>query len=201
MPANRGPMMTRTIDTHTHVLADDTIKILQQEIPSIGLKLVPIDAAAAVCEVAGTPYRPFPRGAWDIEHRLADMAAAEVDMHVLSATPQTYLYGQEPSLGLTAAMIQNDGIARLVKQMPDRFMGIATLPLQDPEKAAAELTRAMRTLGLRGAMIGSNCRGKNLDDPSFEPLWAKAAELDAFMIDSSQQRGGGRPAAPVIWAT
>ena len=40
----------------------------------------------------------------------------------------------------------------------------------------------MRKLGLRGAMIGSNCRGKNLDDPSFEPLWAKAAELDAFMM-------------------
>ncbi len=101
--------MTRTIDTHTHVLADDTIGILQKEVPSIGLKLTPIDdpgrrgsaewwADAAACEVAGTPYRPFPRGAWDIERRLADMDAAEVDVHVLSATPQTYLYGQEPAL-------------------------------------------------------------------------------------------------------
>jgi aminocarboxymuconate-semialdehyde decarboxylase len=174
--------MTRTIDTHTHVLADETIKLLQKEIPSVGLKLTPIDADAAICEVAGTPYRPFPRGAWDIERRLADMDAADVDVHVLSATPQTYLYGQEPAIGAAAAAIQNDGIAKLVKQMPDRFMGIATLPLQAPELAAAELTRAMRTLGLRGAMIGSNCGGKNLDDPSFEPLWAKAAELDAFMM-------------------
>ena len=40
----------------------------------------------------------------------------------------------------------------------------------------------MRTLGLHGAMIGSNVGGKNLDDPSFEPLWAAAAELDAFMM-------------------
>jgi aminocarboxymuconate-semialdehyde decarboxylase len=174
--------MTRTIDTHTHVLTEETIKILQKEVPSVGLKLTPIDADAAVCEVAGTPYRPFPRGAWDIEHRLKYMDAAEVDVHVLSATPQTYLYGQEPSLGATAAAIQNDGIAKLVKAMPDRFIGIATLPMQAPEQATAELTRAMRTLGLRGAMIGSNCRGKNLDDPSFEPLWAKANELDAFMM-------------------
>jgi aminocarboxymuconate-semialdehyde decarboxylase len=174
--------LTRTIDTHTHVLADETIKVLQKEIPGIGLKLAPFDAGNSVIEVAGTPYRPFPRGGHDIVQRLADMDAAEVDVHVLSATPQTYLYGQEPSLGITAAMIQNDGIAALVKQKPDRFLGIATLPIQAPEKAADELQRAMRTLGLRGAMIGSNCRGKNLDDPSFEPLWAKAAELDAFMM-------------------
>jgi aminocarboxymuconate-semialdehyde decarboxylase len=174
--------MTRTIDIHSHVLAEETINILKKEVPSIGLKLTPIDADASVCEVAGTPYRPFPRGAWDIERRLADMDAAEVDVHVLSATPQTYLYAQEPSLGATAAAIQNEGIAKLVKLRPDRFIGIATLPMQAPEKAADELSRAMCALGLRGAMIGSNCRGKNLDDPSFEPLWAKAAELDAFMM-------------------
>jgi aminocarboxymuconate-semialdehyde decarboxylase len=54
--------------------------------------------------------------------------------------------------------------------------------MQAPEKAAAELRRAMTSLGLRGAMIGSNVGGKNLDDPSFEPLWAAAAELDAFFM-------------------
>jgi aminocarboxymuconate-semialdehyde decarboxylase len=35
---------------------------------------------------------------------------------------------------------------------------------------------------MHGAMIGSNIAGKNLDDPSFEPVWATAAELGAFMI-------------------
>jgi aminocarboxymuconate-semialdehyde decarboxylase len=174
--------MTRTIDTHTHVLADDTIKLMQKEIPSLGLKMTPIDADNAMCEVAGVPYRPFPRGGHDIERRLADMDAAEVDVHVLSAAPQTWLYGQEAAIGVTGSMIQNNEIARLVKEKPDRFTGIATLPMQAPEKAAEELRRAMRTLGLHGAMIGSNIMGKNLDDPSFEPVWAAAAELDAFMM-------------------
>ena len=54
--------------------------------------------------------------------------------------------------------------------------------MQAPDKAADELRRAMRKLGLHGAMIGSNIGGKNLDDPSFEPLWAAAEELDAFMM-------------------
>jgi len=185
--------MPRTIDTHTHVLADDTIKILQKEIPSLGLKLTPFDADNAVIEVAGVPYRPFPRGGHDIERRLADMDSTEVDMHVLSVSPQTWLYGQEALVGVAAAMIQNDGIARLVKQKPDRFSGIATLPMQAPQKAADELRRAMKMLGLRGAMIGSNVGGKNLDDPSFEPLWAAAAELDAFfMIHPGNVAGADR---------
>jgi aminocarboxymuconate-semialdehyde decarboxylase len=174
--------MTKTIDTHTHILADATIKILQKEIPSLGLKLAPSDADNSLIEVAGVPYRPFPRGGHDIERRFADMDAAEVDAHVLSAAPQTWLYGQEASVGAAAAAIQNDEIARLGKEHPDRFSGIATLPMQAPDKAADELRRAMRTLGLHGAMIGSNVGGKNLDDPSFEPLWATAAELDAWMM-------------------
>ena len=69
-----------------------------------------------------------------------------------------------------------------MKEHPDRFAGIATLPMQAPDKAADELRRAMTKLGLHGAMIGSNVGGKNLDDPSFEPLWAAAEELDAFMM-------------------
>jgi len=174
--------MTKTIDIHTHVLADATVKLMQKEIPSLGLKMAPYDADNAVCEVAGVAYRPFPRGGHDIERRFKDMDAAEVDVHLLSVAPQTWLYGQEAAVGIAGATIQNDEIARLVKEHPERFSGIATLPMQAPDKAAEELRRAMRKLGLHGAMIGSNIGGKNLDDPSFEPLWAAAEELDAFMM-------------------
>jgi aminocarboxymuconate-semialdehyde decarboxylase len=174
--------MTKTIDIHTHVLADATVKLMQKEVPSLGLKMAPYDVDNSICEVAGVAYRPFPRGGHDIEWRFKDMAAAEVDMHLLSAAPQTWLYGQEAAVGVTASAIQNDEIARHVKEHPERFSGIATLPMQAPDKAADELRRAMRKLGLHGAMIGSNIGGKNLDDPSFEPLWAAAEELDAFMM-------------------
>jgi aminocarboxymuconate-semialdehyde decarboxylase len=174
--------MTRTIDTHTHILADATIKLLQKEIPSLNLKLTPIDGDNALIEVAGVPYRPFPRGGHDIERRFADMDSTGVDMHVLSGAPQTWLYGQEAAVGVAAAVIQNDEMARLDKEYPDRFAAIATLPMQAPDQAADELRRAVTKLGLHGAMIGSNAGGKNLDDPSFEPLWAAAAELDAWMM-------------------
>ena len=174
--------MTRTIDIHTHVLADATIKLLQKEVPQLSLKLSPLDAENAALEVAGVRYTPFPRGGHDIARRFADMDAAEVDVHVLSVAPQTWAYNQDTAVGGAIATIQNDEIARLVREHPDRFAGIATLPMQAPQKAADELRRAVTKLGFHGAMIGSNIGGKNLDDPSFEPVWAAAAALDALIL-------------------
>ncbi len=170
------------IDVHTHILAEDTIRLLQKEAPAIGLKLHPLDSESAVLEVGGIAYKPFPRGGFDNARRLKDMDATGIDIQVLSGTPQTYLYNQEAELAAATAALQNDQMAALVAEHPTRFMGIATLPMQSPEKAATELKRAMRDKGLRGAMIGSNINGKNLDDPALEPFWAMAAELGAFIF-------------------
>ena len=171
---------TRTIDIHTHILTQETAALLSQA--GAKVTITPDDAESAALDVGGVVYRPFPTGGFDIARRLQDMDATGIDVHVLSATPQTYLYKQEAALGATTSAIQNDQIAKHIAAHPTRFMGIATLPMQDPKRAADELTRAMSKLGLRGAMFASNILGKNLDDPSFEPLWAAAEELGAFMF-------------------
>ena len=171
---------TRTIDIHTHILAQETAALLSQA--GAKVTITPDDAESAALDVGGVVYRPFPTGGFDNARRLQDMDATGIDVHVLSATPQTYLYKQEAALGATTSAIQNDQIAKHIAAHPTRFMGIATLPMQDPKRAADELTRAMSKLGLRGAMFASNILGKNLDDPSFEPLWAAAEELGAFMF-------------------
>jgi aminocarboxymuconate-semialdehyde decarboxylase len=170
----------RTIDTHTHVLTQETAALLTKA--GAKVTITPDDAESAALDVTGTVYRPFPTGGFDIPRRLRDMDASGVDVHVLSATPQTYLYGQEPAFGAVLSAIQNDQMAKHIAAHPDRFAGIATLPMQDPKRAADELKRAMTKLGLRGSMFASNIMGKNLDDPSFEPLWATAEELDAFLF-------------------
>jgi aminocarboxymuconate-semialdehyde decarboxylase len=183
----------RTIDVHAHIMADDTIALWQKEAPKTAPKLTEIDADFSVIEVGGVPYRPFPRGGWDVERRLKDMDAAEVDVQVLSNTPQTFLYDQDPSLTAITSALQNDQIAKLVKARPDRFMGMGTLPMQDPARAIADLTRCVRELGLVGAQIGTHIEGKNLDDPGLTPFWAAVAELDAFiMIHPTKPAGGPR---------
>ncbi len=170
----------RTIDTHTHILTPETAALLTKA--GVKVTITPDDAESAALDVAGVVYRPFPTGGFDFARRLKDMDAAGVDVHVLSVTPQTYLYNQEPALGLTLAAIQNDQIAKHIAAHSGRFLGIATLPLQDPKRAADELRRAMTKLGLKGSMFASNIMGKNLDDPSLEPVWATAEELGAFIF-------------------
>jgi aminocarboxymuconate-semialdehyde decarboxylase len=170
----------RTIDTHTHILTQETAVLLTKA--GAKVTITPDDAESAALDVVGTVYRPFPTGGFDIARRLRDMDAVGVDVHVLSATPQTYLYNQEPALGAVLSAIQNDQMAKHIAAHPDRFSGIATLPMQDPKRAADELKRAMTRLGLKGSMFASNILGKNLDDPSFEPLWATAEELNAFLF-------------------
>ena len=170
----------RTIDTHTHICTLETAALITKA--GVKVTITPEGVENAAFDVNGTVYRPFPTGGFDIARRLRDMDATGVDVHVLSATPQTYLYNVEPELAATVAAIQNDQMAKHIAAHPDRFWGIATLPLAQPKHAADELKRAMTKLGLRGSMFASNIKGINLDDPMFEPLWAIAEELGAFMF-------------------
>jgi len=173
---------TQTIDVHAHILSEETIRLLHSEAPKVAPKLSDIDDQFGTLDVAGSVYRHFPRGGWDLERRLQDMAASKVDVQVLSVCPQTFVYAQPPALAAAFARIQNEQLAKLVKAHPDRFHAIGTLPMQAPKLAADELRHAVSKLGLRGAQIGSNVAGKNLDDPELEPVWATAAELDAFIL-------------------
>jgi len=173
----------RTIDCHAHILGEEAMRRLAKESP----KVAPVmdrrgDPACKLVIDGAVVQDPFPRELWDTEQRLRDMDAHGVDAQVLAPTVFTFFYQHEPALGLACAALQNDEIAAEVKRHPGRFIGIGGVPLQDPALAAQELTRVMTTLGLRGAMIGTHVRGRNLDDPALEPFWAVAETLGAFIF-------------------
>src|SRR5215510_5685383 len=107
-----------TIDAHAHILAEEKMDLMRKESPKIGPRMERIDDDFAVLEVAGSPYRPFPRGGWDMQRRLSDMDAAGIDIQIVSNTPQTFLYNQEASLAAALATLQNDQIAKAVAAVP-----------------------------------------------------------------------------------
>src|SRR3954471_5004752 len=189
---------TQTIDVHAHILTEETIRLLHSEAPKVAPKLSDIDDQFGTLDVAGSVYRHFPRGGWDLERRLQDMAASKVDVQGLSVCPRPFVYAQPPALPAAFARIQNEQLAKLVKARPDRFLAIGTLPMQAPKLAADELRHAVSKRGLRGAQIGSNVPGKNLDDPELEPVWATAAELDAFILLHPINVAGGDRLAAVL---
>ncbi len=153
-----------TIDIHAHMLPEETIRRLGKESPRVAPKLIQQPDGSTIMEIAGkVVQRPMPRECWDLDLRLADMDRHGVDMQAVCATVHTFFYDEERSLAAACAVLQNDEIAAVAKRRPDRFIALATLPMQDPQRAADELKRAMGALGLRGAQIGSNVNGNSLD--------------------------------------
>lgn len=170
------------IDIHAHVLTEAATVRMQRESPEHSPRILTPDAPWSMLEMGDLRYQPFPRGGWDLSRRLADMDAARIDVQALSVVPFTFAYHLPPEVGLAFARIQNEEIASIARSHPERFVGLATLPLQTPRAAADELRRSVVDLGLRGAALATNVAGRNLDWPELDPVWAAAQELGAFLF-------------------
>lgn len=170
------------IDSHTHILTEPMIAAIAKEVPSLAPKLTRVDDDSAVLEILDVKQNPFPRSAWDLERRFAEMAAQRVDMHVVCNIPHTFLYEADGALADTVSEIQNEAIGALVRSHPDRFIGMATVAMQSPMRAAATLERAITAHGLRGLHVGSNIAGRNLDDPALDPVWEVADRHGLFIL-------------------
>lgn len=116
-----------------------------------------------------------------IDVRLRALDLAGVDRQVVSFTaPGTLIETPERSAAL--CRLVNDAFAQIQRDHPDRFACLATLPLNDPAAAVAELRRALGPLGLRGATLFSNANGVAVWDRRFEPLYAEADALGAVLF-------------------
>ena len=131
---------------------------------------------------AGKHYRSIDDRSWEPERRLKDMDAEGVDMQVLSPIPVTFAYRFSAQFVLELSQYQNDEIAQAVHVAPERFIGLGTVPLQDPALAASEVRRAVTELGLAGVEIGTAVEGKNLDAPALEPFWQTCERVGAAIF-------------------
>jgi 2,3-dihydroxybenzoate decarboxylase len=112
------------------------------------------------------------------EWRLPDMDRYGIDIQVLSLTAPGVQAVSDPAAAIDMARRANDALASNVARHPDRFVGLAALPLQDPDAAVEELRRAVDELGLCGALVNGHTQGIYLDDPRMRPVWAALEELD-----------------------
>ena len=112
------------------------------------------------------------------DERLSVMDDAGVDTQVLSlTTPGLWNLDVRDAVALQTAC--NDHLADAVQAHPDRLHGFATVAAQNPDAAAEELDRAVRTLGFHGALIFSRVRDRSIDHTDFWPLFEAAEALGA----------------------
>lgn len=164
------------IDIHAHYFPQPYLDLLAQEGKAYGVDCRPGGEGFAI-----GPVR-FAAKFTDLNLRLAEMDAQGVRLHALSLT-QPMVYWAPPELSHRLARAWNDAASDAHKSHPTRFVGLATLPMGDPDRAVDEVERASRLPGIRGVYLGTNIEDRDLDDPRFTPVFAKmeALRLPVFL--------------------
>jgi aminocarboxymuconate-semialdehyde decarboxylase len=166
----------RPIDMHNHMIAPEVIAHLEREGERYQTRIVESDGERSFL-IKEAARRPINARISQPEARVVDMDAEGVGIQAISCVPFIMYPDVEPDLGLAIAQINNDALISAASRVPDRFVPLASAPMQDPEAAARELERVAK-LGVRGVEIPPKVGEQGLDEPQFEPFWAAAESLD-----------------------
>jgi aminocarboxymuconate-semialdehyde decarboxylase len=124
------------------------------------------------------------------DDRIRAMDEQGVDIEALSITP--YWDKAERDVAQAVIKMQNEKLAVLCAAQPDRFVAFATMALQYPDLAVAQIEEGVKKLGLRGVSVGAHVEGMELADPKFHPVWAKAEELGCLIFIHPVPEANGR---------
>ncbi len=111
------------------------------------------------------------------EGRIADMDKDGIDMQLLSLTGPGVQPLHDADLATAIARNSNDELYDAVKKYPKRFAGLTAVAPQDPKRAAKEIERGMKKLGMKGLVINSHTHGEYLDHYKYWPI-LEAAEAN-----------------------
>lgn len=165
------------VDLHTHFVPRDCFDMVDGAGRPFGPSVGRDTAGREVVVADGVSLGPVLPQLTDPDRRIMDMDRTGLDMQALSINPSSIFNDLDIAAALPLYRRYNDALAEVVTAYPDRFVGLATLPLQDVPAAVAELERSVG-LGLGGLQLGSNLAGRNLDVPELRPLYQKAEQLD-----------------------
>jgi predicted TIM-barrel fold metal-dependent hydrolase len=146
------------VDTHLHLVPDDYRAILDER----GLSALPLPP-------------------WSLEMTEEFLDRYEIDAAVLSLGPPGVWFG-DAGLAAELARMVNEATADLVRAAPQRYAGLAVLPLPDVDAALAELSHALDVLELDGVALLSNLGGIYPGDERLEPVWAELDRRGAYVF-------------------
>jgi aminocarboxymuconate-semialdehyde decarboxylase len=164
------------IDVHSHVRVPEAWELVKDRIAREGHYG---DAAQANPDNLGNIR--------NVDKRLADLDAMGIDVQAVSINP--FWYWADEDLARKIIQVQNEKIAAFCAAHPDRFVGLGSVALQHPSLAVEQIEEGVKKLGMRGFAIGGSVNGDDLSAAKFNPIWAKAEELEALIFIHPQVSG------------
>ena len=176
-----------TVDIHAHVfprgLPDLAATTGDQRWPSLV-----VDDGDPRLMCGSSVFRKVGPACYDAGHRLGELDADGIDHQVISPVPITLVDWAPAAEAARFLAAQNDGLAEMAANSGGRFLALGALPLQDTDRALAELARVRGELGMAGVEITAMVDGRELDHPSLDPFWeAAAADATPIFIHPAHQ--------------
>ena len=160
------------VDIHAHFFPEAFLEVVDDAGPRFGARVDRANPRGPVIVVGESKTPPLDAEYWDLDRRRRAMDKQGVDVQALSLTVPM-VYWADPAVGLRLARAFNDALLEAHRAFPTRFVGCATLPMQDPVLALGELERVAPSSAVRAVYLGTNVNGRELSDPAFEPIFAR----------------------------
>jgi aminocarboxymuconate-semialdehyde decarboxylase len=177
------------IDMHSHILPKTMPNWTQKFGYGKFIHLEPNPDGSANMMQGGQFFRRIVENCWDEQLRIEEYKPYHTQVQVVCTIPVMFSYWAKTADALELSRFLNDHIADLVVRFPKNYIGLATIPMQDPQAAIQELERA-KAIGHVGIQIGSNINDENLSEEKFFPIFEACERLGmAVMIHPWQMMG------------
>lgn len=163
------------IDIHAHYYPETYLRMIEAEGGPFGAHFERTKQGSKV-RVGPLFAGPIASRFIDLDERLQAMDDQGVGMQALSLT-QPMVYWATGELSRRLSAVFNDALAAAHEAHPDRFFGLAILPMQDPALALAELERAAKLPGIRGVYMATCVLDRELSDEAFWPVYERLEDL------------------------
>jgi aminocarboxymuconate-semialdehyde decarboxylase len=169
------------IDIHSHVIPDRIVAAIAADPERFQARIECEGTTRKVVHEQGYIY-PLFEEFHRAEAKLESMDRKGIDISVISPAPPMFYYWADADLALEVAGLVNDGVADMVAVKSSRLRGMATVPMQHPDAAVAELERVVKAYGFKAVEIGTSIEGAQLAEERFRPLLRRASELGTFVF-------------------
>ena len=177
------------IDMHTHILPKQMPDWFSKFGYGDFIQLIQKENNTADMMQGGKFFRTISENCWNEDLRIKEYQTKNTSVQVVCTIPVMFSYWAKGEDCLELSRFLNDHIADLTIRYPKNYIGLATLPMQDPQLAIEELERCKK-IGFPGIQIGSNINQMNLSDPFLFPIFEACEKLGmAVMIHPWQMMG------------